>query len=49
MSEIDYYEKVRQKLTLGPIFAPKHEKTIKIMKILWNKEEIEIFKRNFLK
>jgi ferredoxin len=42
MAEIDYYELVREKLTLGPIFAPKHEKTIEVMKILWNEEEIKI-------
>ncbi|MBD3230710.1 MAG: 4Fe-4S dicluster domain-containing protein [Candidatus Lokiarchaeota archaeon] len=42
MIENDYYEQVRQKLTLGPIFAPKDERTFKIMKILWDEKEIEI-------
>ena len=42
MSETDLYEIVRQKLVLGPLFAPKHESTFKIMKILWNAEEIKI-------
>ena len=42
MTEIDYYEEVRQKLTLGPLHAPKHEKTFKIMKLLWNEEEIKL-------
>ena len=42
MPNVDYYEEVRQKLTLGPLFAPKHHKTIEIMKILWNEEEIKI-------
>ena len=26
MSEIDNYEIVRQKLSLGPLYAPKHKK-----------------------
>jgi ferredoxin/DNA-binding MarR family transcriptional regulator len=42
LSNTDYYEEVRQKLTLGPLFAPKHPKTIEIMKLLWNDEEIQI-------
>jgi Pyruvate/2-oxoacid:ferredoxin oxidoreductase delta subunit len=42
MSEIDYYEMVRQKLTLGAIFAPKDDRTFEIMKILWNDKEIKI-------
>ncbi|NHI94504.1 MAG: hypothetical protein EAX96_18580 [Candidatus Lokiarchaeota archaeon] len=42
MSDIDYYEEVRTKLEMGPLFAPKHEATYEIMKILWNEEEIKI-------
>jgi len=42
MAEIDYYEDVRQKLTLGPLYAPNHKKIIELMKIFWTEEEIEI-------
>jgi len=42
MSEIDNYEIVRQKLILGPLYAPKHKKVYELMKILWSKEEIKI-------
>ena len=42
MNEIDYYEQVRQKLVLGPLFAAKHKKIIKLMKVFWNEEEIKI-------
>ncbi|NVM53357.1 MAG: 4Fe-4S binding protein [Candidatus Helarchaeota archaeon] len=42
MSEIDYYEEVRQKLRLGKLAVPKHEKVIEVFKILWNKEDIRL-------
>lgn len=42
MSADDVYEKIRQKLTLGPIFAPKHKKVDELLKILWNEKEAEI-------
>ena len=42
MPEIDNYEIVRQKLILGPLYAPKHKKVFELMKILWSKEEIKI-------
>jgi len=42
MTEIDYYEQVRQNLVLGPINAPKHKKIIKLMQVFWNDEEIKI-------
>ncbi len=42
MTEVDYYENVRQKLVLGPLNAPKHRKIIKLMKVFWNEEEIKI-------
>lgn len=42
MSEIDYYEIVRQKLALGPLSAPKHRKIKKLMKVFWNEEEIKL-------
>ncbi|MFX1388034.1 MAG: 4Fe-4S dicluster domain-containing protein [Promethearchaeota archaeon] len=42
MVEIDYYELVRQKLALGPLYAPKHKKVNELMKIFWNDEEIKV-------
>ena len=36
MTEIDNYEIVRQKLSLGPLYAPKHKKVYELMKLLWN-------------
>jgi len=42
MTEIDYYEQVRQKLVSGDIHVPKHKKVIKLMKVFWNEEEIKI-------
>lgn len=42
MSEVDYYDKVRQKLVLGPLSSPKHRKIIKLMKVFWNEEEIKL-------
>ena len=42
MTEIDYYEQVRQNLELGPIHAPKHKKIMKLMKVFWDEDEIKI-------
>ncbi|MFX1488909.1 MAG: ATP-binding protein [Promethearchaeota archaeon] len=42
MTEVDYYEIVRQKLHIGRITAPKHKKIYELMKIFWNEEEIKI-------
>ncbi|MFX1375326.1 MAG: 4Fe-4S binding protein [Promethearchaeota archaeon] len=42
MTEVDYYEIVRQKLSLGPLYAPKHKKINELLRILWNEEEIKI-------
>jgi len=42
MTEIDYYEQVRQNMVLGPLYAYKHKKIIKLLKIFWNEEEIKI-------
>jgi Pyruvate/2-oxoacid:ferredoxin oxidoreductase delta subunit len=42
MIETDYYEIVRQKLSLGPLYAPKHKKVYEMLKIFWNEEEIRI-------
>ena len=37
MSETDYYEIVRQKLKLGPLYAPKHKKILEFMNMLSEK------------
>ncbi|MFW9783677.1 MAG: hypothetical protein ACFFFB_15440, partial [Candidatus Heimdallarchaeota archaeon] len=42
MTEVDYYEIVRQKLQIGRITAPNHKKIFKLMKIFWNEDEIKI-------
>ncbi len=38
MTELDYYDIVRQKLVLGPLNAPKHRKVTKLLKVFWNEE-----------
>jgi Pyruvate/2-oxoacid:ferredoxin oxidoreductase delta subunit/DNA-binding Lrp family transcriptional regulator len=42
MTETDYYENVRQKLKLGPLYAPKHKKIFELMKVFCNEQEIQI-------
>ncbi|MHA2280880.1 MAG: 4Fe-4S binding protein [Promethearchaeota archaeon] len=42
MTEVDYYEIVRQKLQFRRITAPKHKKVYKLMKIFWDEDEIKI-------
>ena len=42
MAEPDYYDIVRQKLTLGPIQAPNHPKIIELMKVFWDNETIKL-------
>ncbi|MFX0132912.1 MAG: 4Fe-4S binding protein, partial [Candidatus Hodarchaeota archaeon] len=42
MTEIDLYENIRQKLTIGAFGTPKHEKIIELMKVFWNEEAIKI-------
>ena len=43
MTEVDYYENVRQKLTLGQINPPpRHKLVYKLLKLFWNEEEIKI-------
>ena len=42
MSNLDYYDIVRQKMVLGPLIAPKHDKIIELLRIFWNEEEIKI-------
>ncbi|MHA1266338.1 MAG: 4Fe-4S binding protein [Candidatus Helarchaeota archaeon] len=38
----DVYELVRQKLQIGPIYAPKHKLIYELLKELWDEEEIEV-------
>ena len=42
MSDIDYYELVRQKLSVGGHGAPKHKKVIEFLKVIWNEEEAKL-------
>jgi len=42
MAEPDYYDLVRQKLTLGPVQAPNHPKIIELMKVFWDQETIKL-------
>ncbi|MHA1386637.1 MAG: 4Fe-4S dicluster domain-containing protein [Candidatus Helarchaeota archaeon] len=42
MVESNFYEIVRQKLDIGDIKHPKHEKIYELMKIFWNEEDIEL-------
>ena len=42
LSELDYYEIVRQKLKIGPVYAPKHKLTFELLKIFWNEEEVKL-------
>jgi len=42
MEEPDYYEMVRQKLTLGPVQAPNHPKIIELLKLFWDQETIKV-------
>lgn len=39
---VDYYELVRQKLKLGPVFAPKHKMIFELLKIFWNEDEVKL-------
>ncbi len=38
-AEVDYYDIVRQKLALGPLKYPKHEKILELMRVFWPDEE----------
>ena len=43
MSEVDYYELIRQKLAVGAgLGAPKHESVMKFLRMIWNKEEVQL-------
>ncbi|NVM30728.1 MAG: 4Fe-4S binding protein [Candidatus Helarchaeota archaeon] len=41
-TKLDYYEIVRKKLSMGPLAAPKHEKTFELMKVYWDEETIKV-------
>ena len=42
MTQADYYEIVRQKLAIGPLQAPKHEKILELLKVFWDEETIRV-------
>ena len=42
MSNVDYYEKVRQKMSTGAIATPKYKKVLEFLKIIWNEEEAKL-------
>lgn len=43
MSEIDYYEEVRQKLKIGEgLGTPKHERVMDFLRMIWNEEEVKL-------
>ncbi len=42
MTEIDYYDLIRQKLELGVLHAPKHKKILKLLKVFWDEDEIKL-------
>jgi hypothetical protein len=41
-SQKENYEIIRQKMKLGPLFAPKHPRVEKLLRIFWTEEEAEI-------
>ncbi|NVM02062.1 MAG: hypothetical protein HWN67_06980, partial [Candidatus Helarchaeota archaeon] len=42
MTEVDYYDIVRNKLRVGPIGAPKHKKVLEFLRIIWTEEEAKL-------
>jgi len=42
MTEVDYYDQVRQNLELGAVHAPKHKKIMELLKVFWNENEIKV-------
>ncbi len=47
MTQVDYYELVRQKMNIGQkggggLGAPKHEKVIEFLKVIWTEEDVEL-------
>lgn len=41
-NDVDDYERVRQKLQVGPLRAPRHEKIIELMRVFWDEETIKV-------
>jgi Pyruvate/2-oxoacid:ferredoxin oxidoreductase delta subunit len=41
-AKLDYYDAVRQKLEVGPLYVPKHEKIYELLKIFWDEETVKI-------
>ncbi|NHI90961.1 MAG: 4Fe-4S dicluster domain-containing protein [Candidatus Lokiarchaeota archaeon] len=49
MSDVDYYEEVRQKLKIGEgLGTPKHKSVMEFLRMIWNEEEIQLL-NNFEK
>ncbi len=42
MTETDNYEIIRQKLKLGPLYAPKHKKVDELLRIFWTEDEAKL-------
>ena len=42
MTEVHYYDIVRNKLRAGPIGAPKHKKVLEFLRIIWTEEEAKL-------
>ncbi len=42
MTEVDYYDLVRQKLEIGALYAPKHKKITDLLKVFWDEDEIKL-------
>lgn len=42
MTEVDYFDIVRNKLRAGPIGAPKHKKVLEFLRIIWTEEEAKL-------
>lgn len=40
--KLDYYDIVRQKMAVGPLQVPKHEKFFELLKIFWDEEVIKV-------
>lgn len=41
-TELNYYDIVREKLAIGPLFASKHEKIFTVLKAFWDEEVIKV-------
>ena len=40
--KLDYYDIVRQKLAVGPLQAPKHEKIFELLKVFWDEDTVKV-------